>query len=63
WIIDYKTSMHEGSGSEEFLDRERERYRGQLEHYAQIMARIDGRPLRLGLYFPLMKGWREWSVV
>ncbi len=61
WIIDYKTSAHEGSGVDEFLDRERERYRPQLERYAQILGRMDPRPQRLGLYFPLMRGWREWS--
>jgi len=61
WIIDYKTSAHEGGGVEEFLDRERERYRAQLERYAKIMSKLDGRTLRLGLYFPLIGGWREWS--
>ncbi|MHB8550318.1 MAG: UvrD-helicase domain-containing protein [Acidiferrobacterales bacterium] len=61
WIIDYKTSSHEGGAVEEFLDRERERYRPQLERYAKIMSKIDGRTMRLGLYFPLIGGWREWS--
>ena len=37
WIVDYKTSSHEGAGLDEFLDNERERYRGQLERYAQLM--------------------------
>jgi ATP-dependent exoDNAse (exonuclease V) beta subunit len=61
WIIDYKTGAHEGSGAEAFLDNERERYRGQLETYAELVSRLDGRPVRLGLYFPLMDGWREWA--
>ncbi len=61
WIIDYKTGAHEGSGAEAFLDNERERYRGQLETYAELVSRLDGRPVRLGLYFPLMDGWREWE--
>lgn len=60
WIIDYKTSSHEGSDIEEFLDRERIRYRSQLEQYAALMREIDLRPIKLGLYFPLMSGWREW---
>ena len=42
--------------------RERERYRGQLEGYAAIMRVLDGRPIRLGLYFPLLGGWREWPA-
>src|SRR5690606_14037174 len=61
WIVDYKTSRHEGPDLERFLDREQERYRGQLERYAALMRRLDARPIRLGLYFPLLRGWREWA--
>jgi ATP-dependent exoDNAse (exonuclease V) beta subunit len=60
WVIDYKTSAHEGSGREHFLDEEQRRYRGQLERYARLLAPL-GRPVRLGLYFPLLDAWREWS--
>jgi hypothetical protein len=62
WIVDYKTSVHEGAGMAAFLDRELERYRPQLERYARLFARIETRPLRLGLYFPLLNGWREWPA-
>lgn len=61
WIVDYKTGMHEGADPEGFLDNERERYRAQLERYALLVARLDARPIRLALYFPLMRGWREWE--
>jgi len=61
WIVDYKTGSHTGAGVEAFLDRERERYAPQLERYARLMAGFDARPIRLGLYFPLLGGWREWS--
>lgn len=70
WIIDYKTSTHEGGDAAAFLDNERERYRGQLERYAALMH-AGGAPqgdllrsaqrIRLGLYFPLLGGWREWD--
>ena len=60
WIVDYKTSSHSGTDVEFFLDRERERYFSQLNRYAVMMSRIDARPIKLGLYFPLLKGWREW---
>ncbi len=60
WIIDYKTSRHEGGGLDAFLDREVERYRSQLEGYARLFAQKESRPIRLGLYFPLLNGWREW---
>jgi ATP-dependent helicase/nuclease subunit A len=63
WIIDYKTGVHAGGGVEAFLDREQTRYCEQLERYAALMRRRDARPIRLGLYFPLMRGWREWEYV
>jgi len=62
WIIDYKTGLHEGGSAEEFLDREAERYRAQLERYAALLGRTERRPIRMGLYFPLMAGWREWGA-
>jgi hypothetical protein len=55
WIVDYKTGRHEGASPESFLDRERDRYAEQLLRY----ARAIGGPARLGLYFPLIPGWRE----
>jgi ATP-dependent exoDNAse (exonuclease V) beta subunit len=60
WIIDYKTSTHEGGGVDAFLDNELDRYHDQLERYASLMRRADDRAIRLGLYFPLLQGWREW---
>lgn len=63
WIIDYKASSHEGGGLDEFLDREQDRYKAQLERYASLMSKMDARPIRLGLYFPLLGGWREWAPV
>ena len=60
WIVDYKTSGHEGTNVDGFLDQEQERYRAQLERYAQALARDDA--AMLGLYFPLLAGWREWSA-
>lgn len=62
WIVDYKTSHHEGGGVEDFLDREQGRYRKQLDQYAAIMQLKDRQPVRLGLYFPLLGGWREWEL-
>jgi ATP-dependent exoDNAse (exonuclease V) beta subunit len=53
WLVDYKTSRHEGAGVEGFLDRERDRYTPQLRTYAALR---NGS--RQGLYFPLLCGWR-----
>jgi ATP-dependent exoDNAse (exonuclease V) beta subunit len=62
WVVDYKTSSHEGADIEGFLDREQVRYRAQLDRYAALLSSVDGRPVKRGLYFPLLKGWREWAA-
>jgi ATP-dependent exoDNAse (exonuclease V) beta subunit len=61
WVVDYKTSRHTGGGLDEFLDNEVERYRGQMQRYAALARRMGPEPVRVGLYFPLMRGWREWT--
>jgi ATP-dependent helicase/nuclease subunit A len=61
WVVDYKTGSHEGSDVDEFIDREVLRYRPQLETYGMLFARRESRPVRLGLYFPQLCGWREWA--
>jgi ATP-dependent exoDNAse (exonuclease V) beta subunit len=54
WIIDYKTGVHAGAGLEEFLARELERYRPQLELYARMAAALGPELIRAALYFPWM---------
>ena len=62
WIVDYKTSSHEGGDLEAFLDSEVERHEDQLARYARAIARVDKRPIRVGLYFPLLQAFRSWSI-
>jgi ATP-dependent exoDNAse (exonuclease V) beta subunit len=50
WIIDYKTGGDHPD------------YRAQLEQYAAMVARLDPRPIHLGLYFPLSGDWIEWPA-
>src|SRR5205085_4425212 len=61
WIVDFKTGWREGSGKEKFLDNEVERYREQLERYAELVRSFDPRPVRIGIFFPIAGGWREWE--
>ena len=60
WLIDYKTSRHEGANLEKFLGQEQARYQQQLKKYATLIRAMETRPIKLGLYFPLLGGWREW---
>jgi hypothetical protein len=56
WVVDYKTSSHEGANIEGFLDQEQQRYAAQLDAYAAALGGASR-----GLYFPLHAGWREWT--
>ena len=62
WIIDYKTSSHTGGKLKSFLDEQVARYREQLELYARLLQQQENRSVKLGLYFPLLAGWREWDA-
>jgi len=60
WIVDFKTSAHEGGDREGFLRSEELRYRPQLQRYATLVrAWKPGQPVRTALYFPLLCEWRE----
>ena len=61
WIIDYKTGEHLEDDVEAFIQAEQERYRDQLENYARIMSTIEDLPIKLALYFPLLKNWCSWD--
>jgi ATP-dependent exoDNAse (exonuclease V) beta subunit len=61
WIVDFKTSEHEGSRLKDFLDEQQARYRSQLQSYAALLTGMGMGPIVLGLYFPLLDAWREWE--
>ena len=44
-----------------FYDEQRKKYEPQLEEYAALMRGFGEKNIKLGLYFPLSKGWREWE--
>jgi ATP-dependent exoDNAse (exonuclease V) beta subunit len=54
WVIDYKTSIHEGGDLDGFIANEVRRYRGQLERYARFARELGPQPVRTALYFPLL---------
>jgi ATP-dependent exoDNAse (exonuclease V) beta subunit len=62
WVVDYKTSRHEGGGIQAFLESEKRRYAGQLQRYSTLVG--SWRPecqIKTALYFPLMASWCELS--
>ena len=56
WIVDYKTSRHEGGDLQRFFDNERRRYREQLERYKAAVCSLPryrdtpATAVRTGLY-------------
>jgi ATP-dependent helicase/nuclease subunit A len=62
WVVDFKTSPHEGGDLKGFLDSEANRYEAQLRRYAHLARGLGPEPVRAGLYFPLLAAWREVDV-
>jgi ATP-dependent helicase/nuclease subunit A len=63
WIVDYKTSTHEGGNLEGFLAAESERYRDQLGRYLALYSAYQGVDARCALYFPLLQAFVEVEAV
>ena len=55
WVVDFKTGEHQGGNPEAYLDDQKKRYARQLDAYAEAKGGA-----RRALYFPLLKGWRQW---
>jgi ATP-dependent exoDNAse (exonuclease V) beta subunit len=62
WVVDFKTSPHEGGDRENFLDEEARRYSAQLSRYVHLARQLGPQPVRAGLYYPLLAAWREVEV-
>ncbi|MEZ5393006.1 MAG: UvrD-helicase domain-containing protein [Bryobacterales bacterium] len=62
WIIDFKTSDYTREDVEAFLRTRMEAYREQMEQYRSLYRRLESRPVRIGLYFPLLGAWREYDA-
>ena len=62
WIVDYKTSTHEGGSLADFLAAETDRYRAQLRKYAELYRGYSGAEVRCALYFPLLREFVEVEV-
>ena len=59
WVIDFKTSRHEGGGLEAFLDEELRPHAAQLRTYLDLARALGPQPVRAALYFPLLQALRE----
>jgi ATP-dependent exoDNAse (exonuclease V) beta subunit len=62
WIVDYKTSSHEGGDLQSFLAAESDRYKPQLTKYATLYRNFANVDVRCALYFPLLQEFVEMDV-
>lgn len=61
WIIDYKTSQPSGSETlSEFLLKEKNNYRDQLQEYVSLFKQLEDKPIIAGLYFPLIQHFERY---
>jgi len=62
WIIDYKSTSTQSNDVDNFVDQQvAERHKPQLDKYGELMSKIDSRPIKLAVYFPLLKQLRVWD--
>ena len=58
WIIDFKTSVHEGSNLRQFFAEEKIRYQKQLEQYEELFKIMgETRPIKKALYYPIHRNF------
>ena len=62
WIVDYKTSTHEGGNLDGFLAAEADRYRDQLARYSALYRGYREADVRCALYFPLLQAFVEVDI-
>jgi ATP-dependent helicase/nuclease subunit A len=63
WIVDFKTTEQGSRGDAEFEAAEKVKYRAQMEAYAGVRRWMPGgeKPIRLGLYYPLVPRLVWWE--
>jgi ATP-dependent exoDNAse (exonuclease V) beta subunit len=62
WIVDYKSTDTREENVGSFVDQQVAlRHRAQLEKYGKLLSQLDDRPIRLAVYFPLLKELRAWD--
>ena len=61
WIVDYKSTPHD-KGDVALFAKEQvaTRHRPQLEKYGALFQQLDARPIKLAVYFPLLKQLIVW---
>jgi len=62
WIVDYKSTPHDHGDVSVFAREQVEsRHKQQLEKYGALFQQLDARPIKLAVYFPLLKELISWS--
>ena len=59
WIADFKITRIQGGSQDAFLAEQCAKYRPDLERYRSVLTMRGESNIKLGLYFPLQRAWRE----
>lgn len=59
WVVDYKTTIHEGGDLDYFLAEQTRRYTPQMRRYASLVAELGPEPIKAALYFPWLQRFIE----
>jgi ATP-dependent exoDNAse (exonuclease V) beta subunit len=62
WIVDYKTSYYSADmkiSKQQFITEQTEKYKPQLDRYAQLFQQLENRKQILVLYFSYLDEWVE----
>ncbi len=62
WVVDYKSTVTKSDNIAAFVAEQiAERHQPQLEKYGELISKIDNRPIKLAVYFPLLKHLHTWD--
>lgn len=62
WIVDYKSTPHDQGDVSAFAREQVEtRHKRQLNKYGDLFQQLDARPIKLAVYFPLLKELVSWT--
>lgn len=62
WVVDYKSTDTNNANIDAFVDEQiATRHRAQLQKYGELLSQIDDRPIKLAVYFPLLRQLRAWD--
>jgi ATP-dependent helicase/nuclease subunit A len=61
WIIDYKMATLSDDDIASFIENEQKKYAEKMQKYRRALSLRHEGEIKMGLYFPALPAWHEWS--